>query len=94
MKHKASESGATNYTVCPLGLPDHILNGVLAFAGGFAVGFIFYRSILWSIIAGLAAVPAIIGLMAGRATKRRLLNLRGQFRDMLESMNMILNRYH
>ena len=90
MKKKSPENGATNSLVCPLGLPDHILNGVLAFAGGFAIGFIFYRSILWSVIIGLAAVPAIIGLMAGRATKRRLLNLRGQFRDMLESMNVAM----
>lgn len=90
MKHRASESGAIQYTTCPLGLPDHILNGVLAFAGGFAVGFIFYRSVLWSVIAGLAAVPAIVSLMAGRATRRRLLHLRGQFRDLLESMNVAM----
>ena len=90
MRNKSTEAGATDYTRCPLSPAEHILNGVLAMVGGFLVGFIFYRSVLLSLIAGLVAVPAIVALLAGRATKKRLLNLRGQFRDMLESMNVAM----
>ncbi len=90
MKNKSAATGATDYTRCPLSPAEHIFNGVLALIGGFLVGFIFYRSVLLSVIAGLIAIPAVTLLLAGRATKKRLLNLRGQFRDMLESMNVAM----
>ena len=90
MKNKSAAAGATDYTRCPLSPAEHIFNGVLALIGGFLVGFIFYRSVLLSVIAGLIAIPAVTLLLAGRATKKRLLNLRGQFRDMLESMNVAM----
>lgn len=90
MNNKSAAAGATDYTRCPLSPAEHIFNGALALTGGFLVGFIFYRSILLSAIAGLIAIPAVTLLLAGRATKKRLLNLRGQFRDMLESMNVAM----
>lgn len=85
-----SGSAIPDYTVSPSGPLDHILAFLIGFVGGFAVFYIFYQILVLGIVGGLAAGFANIFISARNATKKRMVNLRVQFYDLLEAMSVAM----
>ena len=64
----------------------HVFAGIIGYAAGFAVLWLFYRQIVFAIIGAMAFVPAIIVMNIGAAKKKRLNNLLRQFQNFLDSL--------
>lgn len=83
-----STGGLVDYSVCPVSRAVHIVVFAVGVAAGFGVLYLFYRHILLSLVGGIIIAPMAVNFNAKNAIKKRLINLRGQFRDMLEAMNV------
>lgn len=88
MKSNETTIVIPDYTHSNLKLQDH----VLSFAAGFAIGllilFVFYRIIPLSIIGGALLGTFNIFVAKRKSVKQRLLKLRVQFYDLLESVSV------
>ena len=77
-----------DYTASPCSILDHILAFFTGFAIGFAVLFIFYKIILLAILGGVAVGVVYIFVSEQTAIRKRVKRLRIQFFDMLEAMSV------
>lgn len=78
---------AKDYRFYTLSALERILCYVVGAAAGFAVGWIFYESLILSIILGAIVAFAAPKLYQTRVLERRRTKLQIQFRDMLESLS-------
>lgn len=74
------------YDKCTLSLFSHVVSGIVGYALGFAVLWLFYHETIFSLIAALALVPAAIVMRIGAAKKKRMVNLLRQFQNFLDSL--------
>lgn len=77
-----------DYTASPCSILDHIFAFITGFAIGFAVLFIFYKILLFSILGGAAVGAVNIFVSEQAAIRKRIKRLRVQFFDMLEAMSI------
>lgn len=84
------EDGLTDYDVYIMGKGEKIINLLFASAVLFAVGYVFYRSLVFSVVLMLLAVkwPKI---RTGQIIKRRKNQLMLQFKDMLYALSSALS---
>lgn len=76
----------TDYHVYSMDLKEHIIAFLLGFGAAALVVFLFFRSIWFSVICGVAAGIFIQGFYGEWLCKKRKKALLFQFRDMLESL--------
>ena len=79
-----------DYTQSPCGVLDHILAFLIGFTAGFAVLFIFYKIIILSVLGGVITGIVYIFTAEQAAIRKRIRQLRVQFFDMLEAMNVAM----
>ena len=79
-----------DYTQSPCGVLDHILAFLIGFTAGFAVLFIFYKIIILSVLGGVITGIVYIFTAEQVAIRKRIRQLRVQFFDMLEAMNVAM----
>ena len=79
-----------DYTLSCSSILDHVLAFAIGFAAGYVVLFVFYKSIVLGFIGG--ALTGIINIFMSEqsAKEKRLKKLRTQFFDMLESMSVAM----
>ena len=84
---KALFGHADDYYVYRMNFVEKGLGALMGFGTGFFVCMVFFRSILFSVIAGgLLAVPGI-AKYRNYLKEKRMQNLLFQFRDMMESLS-------
>ena len=81
---------AIDYTSNPCLLPDYLINFIIGAIVGSVILFAFYKIPLLSMVGALIAGIANIFMGIQRAKRKRLRNLRVQFYDLLEAMNVSL----
>ena len=74
------------YDQCTLSLFSHVISGIVGYAAGFAVLWLFYHQTVFSLFAALAFVPAAIVMRIGASKKKRMTNLLRQFQNFLDSL--------
>lgn len=79
-----------DYNVSKNGIIDHILAFAIGFAGGFVVLFVFYKIYFLSIIGGSIFGIINIFVAAQNSIVKRKKKLRGQFFDLLEGMSVAM----
>lgn len=79
-----------DYTLSNSTLFDHILAFAMGFAAGFLVLFVFYKSIPAGILGGAAVGAVNIFAAQQKAIRKRVFRLRGQFYDLLEAMSVAM----
>ncbi|MDR2904219.1 MAG: hypothetical protein LBU77_06910 [Clostridiales bacterium] len=83
-------SAKPDYNITPNKLPQHILSFLIGFALGFVILFVYYQLILLSVTGGLLFGFIYISVGSQNAIRKRMKNLRGQFRDMLEALSVAM----
>ena len=79
-----------NYSVTPNKLPQHIFSFLTGFVLGFIILFVYYKIPLLSLAGGIIFGIVYIFIGAQNAVKKRLKNLRTQFKDMLEVLSVAM----
>lgn len=86
----SGRAGAPDYSACPSGPLQHAVALLTGFAIGFAVAFIFYKVLALSIACGAGAAVYNFVSASRSAIRKRIVKLRFQFFDLLESMSVAM----
>lgn len=89
-RDKKARSPIPDYTVCASGALEHAAAFLIGFAAGFAVTYLFYKLIVFSIVCGAVSGAANIFSAAQRAVGKRKTKLRAQFFDLLETVSVAM----
>lgn len=84
--HGITQMG-TDYTVYILSTTELLLALIVGFAIGFAASYIYFDNKILSIIVGAVLASKAPAMLRSMKQKKRLENLRLQFRDLLESLS-------
>ncbi|MBR2130941.1 MAG: type II secretion system F family protein [Oscillospiraceae bacterium] len=79
-----------DYSESPCTILDHILSFMIGGAAGFAVLFIFYKIVWLSVVGALVVGVIYIFVAEQNAIRKRKMQLRVQFFDMLEAMSVAM----
>ena len=79
---------APDYSQCPSGALEHAFAFLLGFSAGFAVSFMFYKAFILSIACGAVFGIVNVYTAARNAVSKRMVKLRMQFFDLLESASV------
>ena len=78
------------YDKCTLPIIAHIFVGIIGYAIGFVVFWLFYRVNVMAAIGAFLVVPVAISANISSSKQRRLIRLLGQFQSLLESLAVSL----
>jgi tight adherence protein B len=81
-----NELFVTPYNRSAVSLVGHVFAGIVGYALGFVVFWVFYQAFFFSLVASGIFVPVAIGINIVASKKRRLNRLLGQFQSLLESL--------
>ena len=85
-KNRGRDLFVEPYDQCTLTAFAHVISGIIGYAAGFLVLWLFYHQLIFSLFAALAFVPAAIVMRIGAAKKKRMTNLLRQFQNFLDSL--------
>lgn len=83
---KRSDLFVVPYDKCALPVLAHVLAGIVGYAVGFVVLWLFYHIMPLAVIGSVLMVPIAIGLNISSSKEKRLTKLLGQFQSFLESL--------
>jgi len=86
VENKGIFGSSIDYRIYHMNLKETILGGIIGFSACYFVLFVFYQSVVFGVIAGLAAMPIGVILLRKFLFKKRKRTLLIQFKDMLEAL--------